>query len=160
MGIHSTENSKNCLIPIGQFVAETLFENPEISLTTHITGHYCQCDKKERHEMLSLIKVPAFINNVIQIHETQLVRHGMMVVGEAGSGTSTSTLILAKALTKPFEDNIMDRDGSYRKVDRLILNPKAISAGELYGKFNLLPNEWFDGIVSKLVREVMGAGKA
>ena len=72
--------------------------------------------------MLSLIKVPAFINNVIQIHETQLVRHGMMVVGEAGSGTLTRILILAKALTKLFEDNIMDRDGSYRKVDRLILN--------------------------------------
>jgi hypothetical protein len=51
--------------------------------------------------------------------------------------------------------------GSYRKVDRLILNPKAISAGELYEKFNLLPNEWLDGIVSKPVREcVIGSGKA
>ncbi len=91
--------------------------------------------------------------HTLQIHETQLVRHGMMVVGKAGSGTSTSILILAKALTKLFEDNIMDRDGFYIKVDRLILNPKAISAGELYGKFNLLTNEWFDGIVPKLVRE-------
>ena len=47
--------------------------------------------------MFSLIKVLAFINKVIQIHETQLVRHGMMVVGEAGSGTSTSILILPKS---------------------------------------------------------------
>jgi hypothetical protein len=44
----------------------------------------------------------------------------MMVVGEAGSGTLTRILILAKALTKLFEDNIMDGDGFYRKVDRLI----------------------------------------
>jgi hypothetical protein len=30
----------------------------------------------------------------------------MMVVGEAGSGTLTRILILAKALTKHFEENI------------------------------------------------------
>ncbi len=48
--------------------------------------------------MLSLIKVPAFINYVLQLHETQLVRHGMMVVGEAESGTSTSILILASRI--------------------------------------------------------------
>jgi hypothetical protein len=50
--------------------------------------------------MFSLIKVLAFINKVIQIHETQSVRHGMMVIREAGSARSTSILILATALTK------------------------------------------------------------
>ena len=47
----------------------------------------------------------------------------MMIVGEAGSGTLTRILILAKALADEalfFEDNIMDGDGFYRKVDRLI----------------------------------------
>eukprot|EP00981_Chlorochromonas_danica_P016279 scaffold16482_cov388-Ochromonas_danica.AAC.1 len=79
-----------------------------------------------------MVTIIAFITKVIQVHETQLVRHGMMVVGEA--------------------------DGFYKPVDRLLLNPKAITAGELYGGFNLLTNEWHDGIVPKLVRECVASG--
>eukprot|EP00605_Chrysophyceae_sp_TOSAG23-4_P000859 GSChrysophyteH1.ASY1.ANO1.950.1 assembled CDS len=84
-------------------------------------------------------KVPSFISKVIQVHETQLVRHGMMIVGESGSGKSCNHKILAEALSMLKEE-----------VDRLILNPKSIHAGELYGEFNLATNEWRDGIVPKL----------
>lgn len=56
-----------------------------------------------------------------------------------------------------FEENEIDRDGFYKKVDRLILNPKSITAGELYGEFNLLTSEWKDGIVPKLVRDCVNA---
>ena len=104
-----------------------------------------------------LQKVPTFITKVIQIHETQLVRHGMMVVGESGSGKTTNVAILAQALTALYEEKIVDRDGYYKTVDRLILNPKSISAGELYGEFNLMTNEWKDGIVPKLVRSCVDA---
>ena len=83
-----------------------------------------------------------FLLQVIQVHETQLVRHGMMVVGESGSGKSTNVKVLAKALTTLFEDKVVDKDGFYKQVDCLILNPKSITAGELYGEFNLMTNEW------------------
>jgi len=33
----------------------------------------------------------------------------------------------------------------------------SITAGELYGEFNLLTNEWKDGIVPKLVRDCVNA---
>jgi dynein heavy chain len=102
---------------------------------------------------LNLQRVPAFIAKVIQVHETQLVRHGMMVVGEAGSGKTTNQLILARALTQLKNDGVTDRDGFFQKVDRLVLNPKSISAGQLYGEFNLQSGEWADGLVPKLVRE-------
>ena len=49
-------------------------------------------------ESMNLQKVPSFITKVIQVHETQLVRHGMMVVGEAGAGKSRNMEVLAKAL--------------------------------------------------------------
>ena len=104
-------------------------------------------------EIAQLQQLPSFITKAIQVHETQLVRHGMMVVGEAGSGKSTICTILAKSLTQLYEENIVDRDGFYKIVNRLILNPKSITAGQLYGEFNLLTNEWTDGLVPKLVRQ-------
>ena len=106
---------------------------------------------------LNLQKVEAFITKVIQIHETQLVRHGMMVVGEAGSGKTTNIKVLANALGSLHADGVIDKDGFYKTVDLLILNPKSITAGELYGEFNLLTGEWKDGIVPKLVRDCVNA---
>eukprot|EP01042_Synura_sphagnicola_P015052 gene15052-19035_t len=108
-------------------------------------------------DSMSLQRVPTFITKVIQVHETQLVRHGMMVVGEAGSGKSANVKVLAQALAQLFEDKVVDKDGFYKPVDRLILNPKSITAGELYGEFNLMTNEWRDGIVPKLVRDCVNA---
>lgn len=91
------------------------------------------------------------------MHETQLVRHGMMVVGESGSGKSTNVKVLSQALGTLYEEKIIDKDGFYKNVDRLVLNPKSITAGELYGEFNLMTNEWKDGIVPKLVRDCVNA---
>ncbi|CAM9220423.1 unnamed protein product [Chrysoparadoxa australica] len=101
--------------------------------------------------------VPNFISKVIQVHETQLVRHGMMLVGEAGSGKSTNVNVLAKALTKLHGQGVVDRDGFYKVVDQLLLNPKSITAGELYGEFNLMTNEWTDGLVPNMVRQCVQA---
>ena len=102
---------------------------------------------------MNLQRVPTFITKVIQVHETQLVRHGMMVVGESGSGKTTNVEVLSKALKLLYDDKVIDKDGFYKPVDRLILNPKSITADELYGGFNKLTNEWKDGIVPKLVRD-------
>ena len=80
-----------------------------------------------------------------------------MVVGESGSGKSANVKVLAQALGTLHEDKVVDKDGFYKNVDRLILNPKSITAGELYGEFNLLTNEWKDGIVPTLVRDCVNA---
>lgn len=106
---------------------------------------------------MRLQKVPALVSKVIQIHETQLVRHGMMVVGETGSGKSTAVSVLASALGQLYDEKEVDRDGFYKHVELLVLNPKAITAGELYGEFNDLTAEWRDGIVPKLVRDCVNA---
>jgi dynein heavy chain, axonemal len=76
-----------------------------------------------------LQRVPAFITKVIQVHETQLVRHGMMLVGEAGSGKTTNVNILGRALSQLYADGVVDRDGYYKTIDRYVLNPKSITAG-------------------------------
>ena len=106
-----------------------------------------------------LLAVPSFVRKIIQVHETQLVRHGLMVVGEAGSGKSTNINILAKALGALFESGEKDAndpaDSSYKVVHQIVLNPKSISAGELYGMFNDMTGEWNDGIVPKMVRSCL-----
>jgi hypothetical protein len=33
-----------------------------------------------------------------------------------------------------------------------VLNPKCIKMGELYGEYNLLTNEWTDGLVGRTLR--------
>ena len=93
-----------------------------------------------------------FVEKVIQVHETQLVRHGMMVVGEAGSGKSVNVLVLSNALAQLQHEGVADKDNFFREVTTDRLNPKAITAGQLYGEFNLMTGEWFDGLVPNLVR--------
>ncbi|TYZ58010.1 hypothetical protein PybrP1_003505 [[Pythium] brassicae (nom. inval.)] len=71
--------------------------------------------------LLELQSVPSFIAKAIQVHETQLVRHGMMLVGEAGSGKSTNCFVLARALTQLCEDGVVDRDGFFKELSAMLL---------------------------------------
>ena len=41
-------------------------------------------------------------------------------------------------------------------VHTAVLNPKAVKMGELYGEYNLMTNEWHDGLASSLIREAVG----
>lgn len=141
-------------IPLFAGIVRDLF--PGITVPFVDYGNLQTAIEKSLDE-LNLQRVDIFITKVIQIHETQLVRHGMMVVGETGSGKSTNIRVLAKALGMLYNDGVVDKDGFYKQVDLLILNPKSITAGELYGEFNQLTAEWKDGIVPKLVRDCVNS---
>jgi dynein heavy chain len=143
-------------LPLFHGIVSDLFPGVEVPVVDYgklQTAIEVTCDKNK------LQKRAEFISKVIQIHEVQLVRHGMMVVGEAGSGKSKALLVLAQALGKLKTDGVEDRDGFFKICDELILNPKSISAGELYGQFNMMTGEWFDGIVPKLFRESVAAAE-
>ena len=101
--------------------------------------------------------VDTFVKKVIQVHETMLVRHGMMLVGETGSGKTTNLTTLSNALGDLHARNVVDPDHFFRPVDNFVLNPKSVSVDELYGKFNLLTQEWKNGIVATLVRETVNS---
>lgn len=40
----------------------------------------------------------------------------------------------------------------YRKVHMYVLNPKAVTIGELYGEVNAASNEWHDGLLGIIIR--------
>lgn len=76
-----------------------------------------------------------FKSKVIQLHETFLVRFGVMLVGNTGAGKTRCFEILADAMTKLRKKG--DRCKDYQIVEFNVINPKAITMGELYGEVDL-----------------------
>ena len=62
--------------------------------------------------------------------------------------------ILAQALTKLHADGVPHPLQWYENVITHRLNPKSITMNEMYGNFDLATNEWTDGLVALMVREL------
>lgn len=98
---------------------------------------------------------PKFVKKVIQLLETMMVRHGIMLVGVTGTGKTTCGTILSRALGELAEAG--SEDPWHKSVHLDTLNPKSVTMGELFGETNLLTNEWTEGLVSKLVKDAVQA---
>ncbi|KAF7658906.1 hypothetical protein LDENG_00006200 [Lucifuga dentata] len=99
----------------------------------------------------NLKDVDEYIIKCIQLYETTVVRHGLMLVGPSGSGKTKCYEVLGAALTA-LNGQPSVSGGVYEAVQIYVLNPKSISMGQLYGEFDLLTHEWTDGILSSLIR--------
>ncbi|XP_064422227.1 dynein axonemal heavy chain 1 [Latimeria chalumnae] len=95
--------------------------------------------------------VDGFVTKCIQLYETTIVRHGLMLVGPTGSGKTKCYEVLAAAMTS-LKGQPSVSGGKYEAVYAYVLNPKSITMGQLYGEFDLLTHEWTDGILSSLIR--------
>lgn len=90
------------------------------------------------------------VHKVIQLYETMLVRHGVMLVGPTGGGKTTVYQVLADTLGALHEAG--EENPFYQPVKTYVLNPKSITMGELYGEVNNLTLEWKDGLMALSVR--------
>eukprot|EP00960_Hanusia_phi_P037729 753088-Hanusia_phi.AAC.6 len=100
-----------------------------------------------RSKANNLQAVEAFTSKCIQLYETTTVRHGLMLVGPAGGGKTKVDSILAEA-----QSMCAGIDG-FVHTKRVIINPKSITMGQLYGSFDENTHEWTDGILSTIVRQ-------
>uniref|UniRef100_A0A3B4AKR8 Dynein heavy chain hydrolytic ATP-binding dynein motor region domain-containing protein n=1 Tax=Periophthalmus magnuspinnatus TaxID=409849 RepID=A0A3B4AKR8_9GOBI len=98
---------------------------------------------------------------VIQLYETMLVRHGVMLVGPTGGGKTTVYTILADTLETLYNSDYKKSNSFYQPVKTYILNPKSVTMGELYGEVFLNVNnftlEWIDGLMALSVRDAVNA---
>jgi dynein heavy chain len=83
-----------------------------------------------------------WVNKVIQLYDTTLVRHGIMLVGPTGGGKSR----IFECLMNAVQDETVT--GITHRTSRL--NPKAIRAAEMYGEIEASSGEWVTGVFSAM----------
>ncbi|KAF5272111.1 hypothetical protein FQA39_LY01194 [Lamprigera yunnana] len=131
-------------VPLFEGIISDLFPRivlPAVDYSTFINSLSMSCKKR------NLQVKECVVTKIIQTYEMMIVRHGFMLVGEPYAGKTVTLKVLADTLTHLH--SIGERQLA---VQYQFVNPKAITMGQLYGQFDPISYEWFDGIVANSFR--------
>ncbi|KAJ2157684.1 dynein heavy chain [Coemansia sp. RSA 552] len=86
-----------------------------------------------------------WMEKVMQLYQIQAIHHGLMMVGDSGTGKSSAWQVLLAAL-----ERLEGVEGvSY------VIDPKAVTKDDLYGTLDATTREWRDGLFTHLLRKIV-----
>ncbi|KAF6263196.1 dynein heavy chain 8 [Scenedesmus sp. NREL 46B-D3] len=93
-----------------------------------------------------------FLVKATQLYEMVVVRHGLMLVGQPFSGKSCALTVLAGALGDLADAGV--KGPLFNRVQKVVINPKAVTMGQLYGESDKATQEWQDGVLAVAFRSL------
>lgn len=128
-------------VPLFNGILSDLF--PDVALPEKDYGNLLK-EIRSSCESLNLQPLESFETKAIQLYEMILVRHGLMLVGSSFGMKSTLYKVLADALSNLNKKGL---NNEYH-VKYWLLNPKAVTMGQLFGIEDPISKEWQDGVLA------------
>lgn len=93
----------------------------------------------------NLVVNETWMLKILQLYQIQMIHHGVMMVGDSGTGKSVSWKLLLQALQK-----VEGIEGIFHIID-----PKVMSKEALYGNLDSTTREWTDGLFTSILRKII-----
>ncbi|KAI9728167.1 MAG: hypothetical protein M1828_004628 [Chrysothrix sp. TS-e1954] len=87
----------------------------------------------------------AWMTKAVQLYQIQQLHHGVMMVGQSGSGKSA----IWKTLLQALQEAEGIEGASY------VIDPKVMSKESLYGSLDSTTREWTDGLFTSILRKIL-----
>ncbi|KAH0630137.1 hypothetical protein JD844_012805 [Phrynosoma platyrhinos] len=121
-------------IPLFMGITSDLF--PGVKLPEADYNDFLECAHECCKEH-NVQPVKVFLEKMIQTYEMMIVRHGFMLVGEPFAGKTKVLHVLADTLSLMNQRSYGDEE----KVVHRTVNPKSITMGQLFGRFDPVSHE-------------------
>jgi dynein heavy chain 1 len=96
---------------------------------------------KERH----LVVNETWMTKILQLYQIQGIHHGVMMVGNSGSGKTVAWKLLLQALQQ-----VEGVEGVCHVIDSKVMSKEA-----LYGNLDSTTREWTDGLFTSILRKIV-----
>ncbi|KAL7268764.1 dynein heavy chain [Rhizina undulata] len=92
-----------------------------------------------------LVVTDTWMTKILQLYQIQTIHHGVMMVGDSGSGKSGAWKVLLQALQQ-----VEGMEGVYHIIDSKVMSKEA-----LYGSLDSTTREWSDGLFTSILRKIV-----
>jgi len=93
----------------------------------------------------NLVVSATWMTKILQLYQIQNIHHGVMMVGNSGSGKSRAWKVLLQAMGQ-----VEGMEGVHHIIDS-----KVMSKEELYGSLDSTTREWTDGLFTSILRKIV-----
>ena len=124
----------------------------EIELDAFPSVKYVPADLHELEDALSCVASElrlepseVWMTKALQLYQIQAIHHGVMMVGDSGSGKSAIWKTLLQALQR-----MEGKEGVFHIIDSKVMSKEA-----LYGTLDSTTREWTDGLFTSILRKIV-----